>query len=266
MSGSATNSKCPVCRTEGRYRPQREIEKRLNVKHVKCPIDDCSWAGKLQDYKWHSKRHVESEDEEKVGLPAITSLNGSQSNSTEFPSTGQTSRQRLEQLIDSFQVRLTRRRQEIERHQQEQERQRQESLQEVESLGRRLEDVSSNLMRLINNLHEDSRRYQGYVNEAQSVLPQGSVRENEETTSNDEARVERILASTTPTSNPFIVPNEFRTPPRGTNSEHSSHQPTRSPRQLQNISRPNRLLRRPMEQIRSRIRQLSPRNTENTDS
>ena len=61
-------------------------------------------------------------------------------------------RQRLQQLFASFEQRLARRRRNIDSAYQERESHRRESMREVETLGRRLDSVSSNLMRLLDNM------------------------------------------------------------------------------------------------------------------
>ena len=236
MNFGETNSKCPVCRTEGRYKPCAKTDSKLAIKHVKCPNTDCTWAGKLRDFKWHRRSHNDNSDDESVELPVITprgsnseTASRSQTSMSEFPHSGVSSRQRLQHLMDTFHERLQQRRQHIEQHQREQERMRQESVQEVERLSRRLGDVSSNLVRLLDNMHEDSRRYHRYVNEVQDILPppphQDRRHDIAPAIGSDATRVEEILSEPMSAENPFVVPEEFRIPPRAisVNSTSSLH-------------------------------------------
>ncbi len=64
----------------------------------------------------------------------------------------------MQQMFVGFGERLERRRRHIEHAHAEQEAQRGERMREVETLGRRLDSVSSNLKRLLDNMSRDSQR------------------------------------------------------------------------------------------------------------
>ena len=84
-------------------------------------------------------------------------------------------RQRLQNMFASFQERLTRRRRNIDAAYHERESQRRESMREVETLGRRLDSVSSNLMLLLDNMSRDSQRYRRYIREIPAIPDMPSI-------------------------------------------------------------------------------------------
>ena len=84
-------------------------------------------------------------------------------------------RQRLQNMFASFEERLTRRRRNIDAAYHERESQRRESMREVETLGRRLDSVSSNLMLLLDNMSRDSQRYRRYIREIPAIPDMPSI-------------------------------------------------------------------------------------------
>ena len=84
-------------------------------------------------------------------------------------------RQRLQNMFASFEERLTRRRRNIAAAYHERESQRRESMREVETLGRRLDSVSSNLMQLLDNMSRDSQRYRRYIREIPAIPDMPSI-------------------------------------------------------------------------------------------
>ena len=72
-------------------------------------------------------------------------------------------RRRLRHLFEAFSAELDQRRQNIDEHYRLREARRMDRLSEVESLGRRLDDVSTDLDRLMSDMTRDSDRYQGYI-------------------------------------------------------------------------------------------------------
>ena len=84
-------------------------------------------------------------------------------------------RQRLQNMFASFEERLTRRRRNIDAAYQERETHRRQSMREVETLGRRLDSVSSNLMRLLDNMSRDSQRYRRYIREIPTIPDMPSI-------------------------------------------------------------------------------------------
>ncbi|KAK2167840.1 hypothetical protein LSH36_23g05075 [Paralvinella palmiformis] len=189
LSSSGDNrDKCPVCRSPGRYRPDLKAESRLNRKHVVCTEDRCKWKGTLSAFKKHQKVAHSASNESllpPVILPAMSrgySRLESSTDSEEMrwrivrdaglfpesrgPSVDQQTargRRRLSHLFEAFSTELEHRRRSIDEHYRVREAHRLDQLNEVESLGRRLDDVSADLDRLMSDMTRDSDRYHGYI-------------------------------------------------------------------------------------------------------
>ena len=79
-SGNPTNhSRCPVCRVEGLYVRNPEVEERVNGLRVKCHLKTCRWKGVLKDYAEHQHNtygtYLQADDvtsTSAVSLPHVT--------------------------------------------------------------------------------------------------------------------------------------------------------------------------------------------------
>ena len=220
LSGRASSSQCPVCRTEGRYQINKEIHQQLSQKVVKCKVLKCQWRGKLRDHRNHQHTYETSgkkRTSNEYELPPIimSSPRGHQPVTSSSSEAGDTSpsfgprsdeeyilvtrrgrpnlthlrnqlrdgRERLQTLMGDFSNRLQERHARIQTLQRERESRRLEQLQEVEGLGRRLGDVAYNLMRLLDGMNTDADRYRAYIanNNATDRALESIIYENSET-------------------------------------------------------------------------------------
>ncbi|VDL92731.1 unnamed protein product [Schistocephalus solidus] len=56
------NDSCPVCRCDGLYAKNDEINERIKSKRVKCRHDSCNWLGFLREYATHMHRYYEPKE------------------------------------------------------------------------------------------------------------------------------------------------------------------------------------------------------------
>ncbi|CAH8516208.1 unnamed protein product [Schistosoma mattheei] len=47
---------CPVCRCDGLYAKNYDLNERINKKRIRCPTDGCNWMGLLSAYQQHEHR------------------------------------------------------------------------------------------------------------------------------------------------------------------------------------------------------------------
>ncbi|VDO79393.1 unnamed protein product, partial [Schistosoma margrebowiei] len=47
---------CPVCRCDGLYAKNYDLNERINKKRIRCPTDGCNWMGSLSAYQQHEHR------------------------------------------------------------------------------------------------------------------------------------------------------------------------------------------------------------------
>ena len=195
---SESRAKCPVCRTEGRYRLNTAAEKLLCNKHVKCPETDCAWAGKLTDYRWHRRRH-----DRQSARRAPTPVRRRQSEHEVTPGS-------LSNSLDAFASRLHARRRNIQQHMDAQAHSRRESMEEVENLSRRLGRVADDIVHLLDNMQHDSRRYQQYLHDSDDLLPaiepstsRARTPGASAMTSSSDARLERLMYEPSAAANTF---------------------------------------------------------------
>lgn len=165
---SDSRAKCPVCRTEGSYERNTDITNKLSTKHVKCPEHDCTWAGTLLDYKWHRRRHDRELARQQPPAPAAQPPRRRHRPPSASTSDSSTLTDTLDSM-DVFASRLNRRARNLHDHYTAQESDRRESMEEVESLSRRLGNVAENIVHLLDNMHQDSRRFQQYVDDSPEV-------------------------------------------------------------------------------------------------
>ncbi|BHF66815.1 hypothetical protein SprV_0200983800 [Sparganum proliferum] len=53
---------CPVCRCDGLYAKNDEVNERIRSKRVKCRHDSCNWLGFLREYATHMHRYYEPKE------------------------------------------------------------------------------------------------------------------------------------------------------------------------------------------------------------
>ncbi|CAH8292435.1 unnamed protein product [Schistosoma turkestanicum] len=54
---TAGHDTCPVCRCDGLYAKNFDLNEQMNAKHVQCLTDGCNWMGLLSAYQHHEHRH-----------------------------------------------------------------------------------------------------------------------------------------------------------------------------------------------------------------
>ncbi len=191
------NLKCPVCRAPGRYRPDFRLDYKLRRSAVKCLEINCDWKGLLKEYDSHlMKQHDVGEPppaSDDFKFPSITHTGNGASygiHNAPVPHPGSQiptwidrgrhvrdstsnrldrDREALHFMFLDFERQLAQRGRSIRWFHETRERDRLDRLREMESLGRRLDQVGGDIMQMLTDMEWDGRRYRDYIRSSEDL-------------------------------------------------------------------------------------------------